>query len=85
MSTRNFDSLLTILSETPRSANTFGSRLLFFKQVLFCFMANLEKLKNEDKSNNEKLMRPCANVVLNHCQKARISVLHEYKIVEKII
>ena len=52
-------------------------------------MANLEKLKNEDKSNNEKLMRPCANVVLkevlNHCQKARILVLHEYKIAEKII
>ena len=52
-------------------------------------MANLKKLKNENKSNNEKLMRSCANLVskevLNHYQKARIPVLHEYEIAEKLI
>ena len=91
MSTRNSDSSLTILSETPGPANMniSGSRLPSFKQVLFCFMASLEKLKNEDKLKNEKLMRSCANLVskevLNHYQKALIPILHENKIAEKII
>ena len=85
MSTRNADSKLYILPETPgpESVKICGSRLPIYKQVLFCFLTNLEKLRNEDKTKNQKAMRSSANLVvaevLGHYEKACVPVLHEKK------
>ena len=90
MSTRNADSKLCILPETPvpESVKICGLRLPTYKQVLFCFLTNLETLRNEDKTKNQKAMRSSANLVvaevLGHYKKARVPVLYEKKMVEKI-
>ena len=83
MSTRSADSKLCILLETPghESVKICGSQLPTYKQVLFCFLINLEKLRNEDKTKNQKAMRYSANLVvaevLGHYKKASVPVLHK--------
>ena len=85
MSPRSADSKLCILPETPgpESVKICGSRLPTYKQVLFCFLTNLEKLRNEDKTKNQKAMRSCANLVVaevsEHYKKACVPALHEKK------
>ena len=75
------DNKLCILSETPgpESIKTFGSRLLTYKQVVFCFLTNLEKPRNEDKTKNQKAMRSYANSVVAEV------LAHNKKMAEKII
>ena len=91
MSTCSADNKLCILPETPglESINTFGARLPTYKQILFCVLTNLEKLRNEDKTKNKKAMRSCANSVvaevLAHYKKAqRVLALHEKKLRKKL-
>ena len=85
MSTRSADSKLCILPETPgpESVKICGAPLPTYKQVLFCFLINLEKLRNEDKMKNQKATRSFANLVvaevLGNCKKARVPVLHGKK------
>ena len=84
MSIRRSDKKLSILREKIR-----GCRLPSYKQVLFCFLSNFEKLKSEDHIHNQSLKRSCANFVvdkvLHHYRKARIPTQYEHKMTEKII
>ena len=91
MSTRSSNNSLTVLTETPgpNDVKICGSRLPCYKQVLFCFLSNLEKLKAEDSTNNRKLYEPCAKLVVEeiviHYNKTRIPTIHEKKMTEKVL
>lgn len=91
MATRSTDSKLPILLETPGidDLKICGSRLPSVKQVLFCFMANLEKMRQDDPTKQRKLYRTCANLVvqevLGHYGKSHIPTIHRKKMAEKIV
>ena len=91
ISTQSSNNSLTVLTETPgpNDVKIYGSQLLCYKQVLFCFLSNLEKLKAEDSTNNQKLYRPCAKLVVEeiviHYNKAWIPTIHEKKMTGKVL
>ena len=65
--TRGSDVLLGILSETPSQDHLLitGCKLPTCKQILFCHLANIEKLRAEDNTKNKKIIRLAANKVIN--------------------
>ena len=70
-----------ILPETPglRHLEIVGCRLPSYKQVLYCYIANMEKLRSKDKVS--KVERDAANAVVNeslkHYVKAMIPHINE--------
>ena len=89
---RSSDNKLTVLDETPGpdDLKIRGSRLPSYKQVHFCYLSNLEILKENDESKQQSLERPCAKLVLKevlyHYTKACIPTQeYEHKMEEKII
>ena len=63
---RSSDNKLTVLRETPGpdDVKIRGSRLPSYKLVLFCYLSNLEILKENDESKQQSLERPCAKLIL---------------------
>ena len=57
---RSSDNKLTVLRETPGpdDVKIRGSRLPRYKQVLLCYLSNLEILKENDESKQQSLERP---------------------------
>ena len=84
--TRIADVRLTILPATPgiEHLEIHGSKLPSYEQVLLCYMAMLEKLRNEDGAKHAKVYHPAANNVANqvkpHYQKSRIITIHDQKV-----
>ena len=90
MSTRSTDPRLGILGETPGCDHLAisGTRLPTYKQVLFSYLANVDKLRREDKSKNEEITwTACKNVVLEvkpHYEKAHVMTVSEKRMTEKV-
>ena len=89
---KSSDNKLMVLRKTPGldDVKIRGSKLPSYKQILFCYLSNLEILKENDELKQQRLERPCAKLVLKevlyHYMKARISTQeYERKMEEKII
>ena len=66
MATRNSDTRLDILLESPGSEHLriSGTRLPTYNQVLLCYLAYCEKFRNEDSTKNAKIYAPSLNAVM---------------------
>ena len=90
MQTRKGNSRLTILGTLPRPDENViaGARLPTHRQVLNCFIVNLEELRKEDNSKQKNVRHEAAFIVMNeilkHYDKGRIPVIQQHKIREKV-
>ena len=81
MATRNSDTRLDILLESPGSEHLriSGTRLPTYNQVLLCYLAYCEKFRNEDSTKHAKIYAPSLNAVMEqvslHYCKANIKLL----------
>ena len=91
MATRAKDPKLDILLESPgeEHLNITGSKLPSYNQVLLCYLAKLNQLRNEDSSKNTKLTwtagKFVTSKVLIHYEKAHIPTIKENTLTRKII
>ena len=83
MATRNSDTHLDILLETPGSQHLSisGTRLPTHNQVLLCYLAHCENFRSEDSTKNAKVYAPSLNAVVEqvslHYCKANIKLLQK--------
>ena len=67
---------------------SWGARLPTYEQILLCLMSNMDQDRKADETKNQRLMRKCANKVveeaLRHYVKCRIQTLAKHKMAEKI-
>ena len=91
MATRSSNVRLQILPESPsvQHLQIHGTKLPTHLQVLLCYLSNVDKLRQEDDSKQQKLDRIAASMtvkqVLPHYSKSRVPMVQEHKMVEKVI
>ena len=90
MATRSSNSCHHILNETygEQHLNITGTRLPTKRQVLLCYLANSDKMRNEDISNTEPVLKlaiqPVIDEISLHYRKANIQMVHERTVARKI-
>ena len=90
MATRSSNSRLQILNETPgqQCLNIAGTRLPTNKQVLLCYIATSDKMRQEDISKNNPVKKLALKSVINeislHYHKANIQMVSDVMVAKKI-
>ena len=91
MATKSTGILLTILPEKLgiEDLQIHKTKLPTHLQVILCYMALLEKVRQEDETKQKKLYHFAATFVvkeiLPHYQKSQMKTIHEHKMAEKIL
>ena len=68
MNSRSLNKHILILGTSPGAKNKdiHGAKLPTFKQVLLCYLANMENLRNQDTSRIQKLRHKVVDIVVKN-------------------